>query len=260
MMYTAFIVGTAGSGKSFLTSTLAEYLKLNEINVATLNMDPGVLRLPYAPDIDVRDYIDINEIMNEFELGPNGGLVAAVDLITSQSEGLLEEINEGSPDILLIDTPGQMELFAFRPTGVIAAKEIGGERCVLVNLMDANLCRTPYGLLTSLMLSLNVQMRFFYPQLNIISKCDLIENEQLENIQDWIEEPFSFENAINSQVAGERREMAIKLFHIIDEVHMLTETFPISAKENMNIDILYGKLQFIWQGGEDFQVDDRVIR
>ncbi len=86
-MYTAFIVGTAGSGKSFLTSTLVDYLKLNEINVNTLNMDPGVLRLPYAPDIDVRAYIDINEIMNEFELGPNGGLVAAVDLITSQSEG-----------------------------------------------------------------------------------------------------------------------------------------------------------------------------
>jgi len=259
-MYTAFIVGTAGSGKSFLTSTLAEYLKLNEVNVATLNLDPGVLRLPYAPDIDVRDYIDINEIMNEFELGPNGGLVAAVDLITSQSEGLLEEINEGSPDILLIDTPGQMELFAFRPTGIIAAKQIGGNRCVLVNLMDANLCRTPYGLLTSLMLSLNVQMRFFYPQLNIISKSDLIENDQLDEMQDWIEDPFTFEDAINSRVIGERREMAIKMYRLIEDMQMLSETFPISAKENFNIDTLYGKLQFIWQGGEDFQVEDRVIR
>ncbi len=259
-MYTAFIVGTAGSGKSFLTSTLTEYLKLNEINVNTLNMDPGVLRLPYAPDIDVRAYIDINEIMNEFELGPNGGLVAAVDLITSQLEGILEEISDGSPDILLIDTPGQMELFAFRSTGIIFANQISGDRKVLVNLMDANLSRTPYGLLTSLMLSLNVQMRFFYPQLNIISKSDLIENEQLEEVQDWIEDPFKFEDAINTYVTGERREMATKMLKLVEEMQMLPETFPVSAKTNINIDILYGKMQFVWQGGEDFQVDDRVIR
>ncbi|MBK5114583.1 MAG: ATP/GTP-binding protein [Candidatus Heimdallarchaeota archaeon] len=259
-MYTAFIVGTAGSGKSFLTATLTDYLRLNEINVNTLNMDPGVLRLPYAPDIDVREYIDINELMNEYELGPNGGLVAAVDLIVSQAEGILEEINEGSPDILLIDTPGQMELFAFRPTGVIAAQQFGGKRCVIVNLMDANLSRTPYGLLTSLMLSLNVQMRFFYPQLNIVSKSDLIENEQLEELQDWIEESHKFEDAINTHVIGERREMAIKMLHLIEEMQMLSETFPVSAKTNLNVDTLYGKLQFIWQGGEDFQVEDRVIR
>lgn len=259
-MYTAFIVGTAGSGKSFLTSTLVDYLKLNEINVNTLNMDPGVLRLPYAPDIDVRAYIDINEIMNEFELGPNGGLVAAVDLITSQSQGILEEISDGSPDILLVDTPGQMELFAFRSTGIIFANQIPGIRKVLVNLMDANLSRTPYGLLTSLMLSLNVQMRFFYPQLNIISKSDLIENEQLEEVLDWIEDSFKFEDGINNNVTGERREMATKMLQLVEEMQMLPETFPVSAKTNVNIDTLYGKMQFVWQGGEDFQVDDRVIR
>ncbi|NPE08362.1 MAG: hypothetical protein GNW80_08790 [Asgard group archaeon] len=236
-MYTAFIVGTAGSGKSFLTSTLVDYLRLNEINVNTLNMDPGVLRLPYAPDIDVRAYIDINELMNEFELGPNGGLVAAVDLITSQSEGILEEISDGSPDVLLVDTPGQMELFAFRSTGIIFANQIGGNRRVLVNLMDANLS-----------------------QLNIISKSDLIENEQLEEVQDWIEDSFKFEDAINSYVTGERREMSTKMLQLVNEMQMLPETFPVSAKTNMNIDTLYGKMQFIWQGGEDFQVDDRVIR
>jgi GTPase Era involved in 16S rRNA processing len=181
-------------------------------------------------------------------------------LITSQAEGILEEINEGSPDILLVDTPGQMELFAFRSTGIIFANQIGGIRRALVNLMDANLCRTPYGLLTSLMLSLNVQMRFFYPQLNIVSKSDLIENEQLEELQDWIEDSYKFEEAINTQVIGERREMAVKMSQLVEEMHMLSETFPVSAKTNSNIDTLYGKLQFIWQGGEDFQVDDRVIR
>ncbi|MGC9779062.1 MAG: ATP/GTP-binding protein [Candidatus Heimdallarchaeota archaeon] len=259
-MYTAFIVGTAGSGKSFLTSILANRLKIFEIDVATMNLDPGVLRLPYAPDMDVREYIDINEIMTEYELGPNGGLVAAVDLITSQSAEILEEIKVRSPDILLIDTPGQMELFAFRPTGVIAANQFGGEKCVLVNLMDANLCRNPYGLINSIVLALSVQMRFFYPQLNLISKSDLIEESQLEDLQNWIEDSFAFEDAINATITGEKRELALRLHQTIDELQVFAETFPVSAKTNFNIDNLYGKLQVIWQGGEDFQVEDRVIR
>ncbi|MHA1773703.1 MAG: ATP/GTP-binding protein [Candidatus Heimdallarchaeota archaeon] len=258
-MYTAFFVGTAGSGKSQLTATLAEYLKVYELDVATLNLDPGVIHLPYAPDVDVRDYIDINEIMTEFELGPNGGLVAAVDLITSESPTILEELKDRSPDILLIDTPGQMELFAFRPTGVIAAKEFGGDRCVLVNLMDANLCQTPFGLINSLTLSLSVYMRFFFPQLNLISKIDLIDNNTRKEIDKWLENNYVFEDAINSQITGERREMAINLLRIINDLHLLAETFPLSSKANVNIDQLYAKLQLIWQGGEDFQVEDRVV-
>ncbi len=259
-MYTAFMVGTAGSGKSFLTATLVHYLQTNEINVGTLNLDPGVLRLPYAPDIDVRDSIDINEIMTEYELGPNGGLVAAVDLITAQSGEIIQEINEISPDVLLIDTPGQMELFAFRPTGVLAATQFGGDKNVLVYLMDANLCKTPYGLVNSMILSLSVQMRFFFPQLNIITKSDLLTHEKEEELQNWIEDIFLLEDALNSTVKGEKRELAIKLARTIEDLQLFPETFPISAKENYNIDTLYGKLQLIWRGGEDFQVEDRVIR
>ncbi len=259
-MYTAFIVGTAGSGKSALTYTLSELMTIYELDVAKLNLDPGVVRLPYAPDIDVRDYVDINEIMTEYELGPNGGLVAAVDMITSQSSEILEEINELSPDILLIDTPGQMELFAFRPTGVIVAKELGGERCVLVNLMDANLCRTPYGLINSLVLSISVQMRFFHPQLNLISKIDLLDEKNFEDIGNWIDDSLLFEDAINSSISGERREMAGELFHMIDKMNILAETMTVSSKTNHNMENLYGKLQLIWKGGEDFQVEDRVIR
>lgn len=259
-MYTAFLVGTAGSGKSFLTANIIQYLQSNELNALSLNLDPGVVRLPYAPDIDVRDYIDINEIMTEYELGPNGALVAAVDLITAESEEIIQEINDLSPEILIVDTPGQMELFAFRPTGVIAAKQFGGKKNALVYLMDATLCKTPYGLINSMVLSLSVQMRFLFPQLNIISKSDILEETQLEELQDWISDFYLLEEALNITADGTQREMGLKLAHTIDEMQLLAETLAISAKTNSNIDLLYGKLQLIWQGGEDFQVEDRVIR
>ena len=259
-MYTAFIVGTAGSGKSQLTASLANWLIMNEVDVLTYNMDPGVIRLPYSPDVDVREYIDINQVMTEFELGPNGGLVAAVDLITAHSDDIIDEVNERSPDILLVDTPGQMELFAFRPTGVIAASQFGGKKTALVNLLDSNLCQQPYGLVNSMLLSLSVYMRFFLPQLNVISKVDLLEEEQLESLENWIEDIFQLEDAIDIHVKGQQREMAVRLARMVDELQLFPETFPLSAKTNYNIEMLYAKLQLIWQSGEDFQVEDRVIR
>jgi GTPase SAR1 family protein len=58
-----FVTGTAGAGKSLLTSKLYEYYTKNSAFAAVLNLDPGVRNLPYTCDIDVRDYVDVIDIM-----------------------------------------------------------------------------------------------------------------------------------------------------------------------------------------------------
>ena len=58
-MKSIFISGTAGSGKSLLTSKLYEYYTKNGAFTAVLNLDPGVENLPYTCDVDVRDFVDI---------------------------------------------------------------------------------------------------------------------------------------------------------------------------------------------------------
>ena len=54
-------------------------MNLAEFDVATLNLDPGVVRLPYTPDIDVRTYVNYDAIVDKYQLGPNGGLIVAMD-------------------------------------------------------------------------------------------------------------------------------------------------------------------------------------
>jgi len=61
-MVVVFIIGTAGSGKSLLIASFNEWLKVGKQKVATVNLDPGVLNLPYVPDIDIRDKLKINDI------------------------------------------------------------------------------------------------------------------------------------------------------------------------------------------------------
>ena len=126
-MFIIFIVGTAGSGKSLLTSSFLEWLKIEKQKVATLNPDPGALTLPYTPDIDVRDYINIEEIMTKYGLGPNGALIMAADLIADEAERIGRDLEALNPDLVLVDTPGQMELFAFRASGPYIARELTKE-------------------------------------------------------------------------------------------------------------------------------------
>jgi pantothenate kinase-related protein Tda10 len=52
-MFIVFVIGTAGSGKSFLAASFSDWLKLAKQNVVTVNLDPGVLTLPYKPDINI---------------------------------------------------------------------------------------------------------------------------------------------------------------------------------------------------------------
>ena len=120
----AFIIGTAGSGKSLFTAAFSEWLKLSKQDVAVVNLDPGVLKLPYSPDVDVRNYVDVGNIMEKYGLGPNGAVILAADLIADEVENLTRDIEAVDADIVLVDTPGQMELFAFIASGPYIVDEL----------------------------------------------------------------------------------------------------------------------------------------
>ena len=137
-MYAVFFIGTAGSGKSLLTATLGEWLRAAEQDVTTVNLDPGVRSLPYKPDVDVRKKVKVDELMDEYRLGPNGALIMAADLIAGETEALNQQIESLHSDVILVDTPGQMELFAFRASGPYLANELmKGEAKVILYLFDS---------------------------------------------------------------------------------------------------------------------------
>lgn len=250
MVFIVFIIGTAGSGKSLLTASFSEWLKVNEQNVATLNLDPGVIRLPYTPDIDIRDYITIDEIMEKYELGPNGALIMAADLIASEVENLSREIEEIDPDILLVDTPGQMELFAFRASGPYIASEISKEPRAIVYLFDSVFSLNPLNYVSNMFLSAAVYMRFLLPQVHVLSKCDLIPQESIETIIEWSEDRATLESAIEEKLEGAKRLLSHRLSRAIYQLGLNFPLIPVSAKTNEGFVELNAALERIFTGGE----------
>lgn len=78
--------------------------------------------------LDIRDLITIDDVMEELDYGPNGGLVYCMEYLIAQADWLEEQlgnfivfqpnsflikiIGEYEDDYLLFDLPGQIELYS----------------------------------------------------------------------------------------------------------------------------------------------------
>ena len=112
------MLGMADSGKTTLTYSYTKRLKDNDFNVTTVNLDSGVERLPYTPGFDIRNIFTIKDVMIKYNLVPNGALIKSMKLIEenlNQISSMKPFINDEDCDLILIDTPNQMEVFVFRP-------------------------------------------------------------------------------------------------------------------------------------------------
>lgn len=251
-MFVVFIVGTAGSGKSLLTAAFAEWLKISKQNVAIMNLDPGVVTLPYTPDLDVRDYVNIADLMEEYRLGPNGALIMAADLIAEQADTLSTEVEELNADFVLVDTPGQIELFAFRASGPYIAEELTKEQKAIIYLFDSVFSLNPLNYVSNLFLSAAVYNRFLIPQAHVLSKCDLLPQEKVDSIVDWSANSKTLEMAIDEKLEGTKRLLSRDMMHAIYGLGLQFLLIPVSAKTNDGMTNLNMVLERILAGGEKF--------
>ncbi len=229
-MFVVFMIGTAGSGKSLLTASFASWLKMQKQDVATVNLDHGVLNLPYNPDVDVRDYINVENLMEKHGLGPNGALVIAADLIAEEADRLGEEIESLKSDIVIVDTPGQMELFAFRASGPYIVNELTKEPKAIVYLFDSVFSLNPLNYVSNLFLSAAVYNRFFTSQLHVLSKCDLLPQEDVNRIVDWSANPLALETSIEETLSGTGRMLSRDMMRAIYRLGLKFLLIPVSAK------------------------------
>ena len=244
-----FIVGTAGSGKSELTGSFTSWLEHQGEDVISVNLDPGAITLPYSPSVNVRDYVKVEEVMEEYSLGPNGGLMVACDMIIDVIDELYREIQEFVPEVVIIDTPGQMELFAFRSSGPYITASLSRERTAVLFLVDSVFAERPSGLTSSLLLATSVGYRLQKPQLNLLSKADLLPKESIERALRWVENPLDLMEALSKELAGLGREVNQRICEAIHDVNPSPHLLPVSAKTGEGLDDLFSQLQWVFGGG-----------
>lgn len=243
-----FAIGTAGSGKSYFTKAFADYLEIKKLDYAIVNLDPGADYLPYEPDVDVREWFTVDQIMKKYNVGPNGAQIISADLIASRAMDLLDEIDLFSAEYVLVDTPGQMELFTMRSSGEIILRTFGIDNSVSVFLFDPVISQQPSGYVSMVFLYSSAVMRLKVPQIPVLSKSDLLPEHSLKKVIEWSNDPETLYDDIM-----EERTLSRDLFYTLRDLGLIRPVIPVSSVTGFGMDDVYDMVQELFYSGEDLE-------
>lgn len=249
-MNTIFITGTAGSGKSLLTSKLLQWYNDRNSFSISLNLDPGTLDLPYEPDVDVRNYIDINTLMSSYQLGLNGALIMASDMIATRLEEIQDEINSLNAEYVLVDTPGQIELFAFRESGPYFVSHFQSDNKATLFIFDGMLVSSPINYVSISLLAASIKLRLKTPQIDVLTKRDLII-DKLPEVLGWSSSRELLESALNSEKDSEYSLLCKDLVRSLSRSGFMEGILAISSLTMNGIITLSAALSRILNQGEE---------
>ncbi len=232
------MMGPAGSGKTTLTAALGKWIEENqEYSVGYINLDPGVHILPYEPDFDVREWFTIEKIMEKEGLGPNGAMIKASELLAERRRDLRKIIRSVKKEIIIIDTPGQSEIFIFRKAGPkitdalkLIATTIG------VYLVDPIITSLVSELATSLFMGLIIQLRLDIPVIPAITKADIVRLKLGETFYVGLEK---VRELAEHELKGILQEVIPRMIDVMMEYMPPVRIVEVSAKTMEGIEELY---------------------
>lgn len=251
-----YFVGTAGSGKSTMVAAYKDWLEDAGISTLVVNLDPGSDTTPYEPDIDIRDWICLGDVMYEYNLGPNGAQIVAADLLTANIGRLTAEIEGYDSEYVLVDTPGQLELFAFRQSSINLVNALGKDRGMIVYTQDPMLYKTANGFVSGQMLAMLVQFRLQMPIVNVLTKSDLLSEDEREKLVSWFGNPYNlYENLLDEDV-DPQSAVGFELFKALENVGVFGQMHTVSSKSGEGLEDVYSTVQLAFYGGEDPERND----
>lgn len=247
---TIFVTGTAGAGKSLLTSKLLQWYKDNNFFPIALNLDPGVVSLPYEPDVDVRNYIDIGKIMSEHDLGPNGALIMAADLIATKLDEIQDEVYNLNPDFVVVDTPGQIELFIFRASGPYFVSNFQSDNKINIFTFDGILASSsPINFISIVLMATSVRLRLNISQIDVMTKRDLVI-DKLEDIMRWSSKS-SLEDSLQNEKNIEYSILSKDLLQALFKNKLMQNPILVSSLTMSGMVNLTAALSRVLNLGED---------
>ncbi|EAZ63668.1 putative transcription factor Fet5 [Scheffersomyces stipitis CBS 6054] len=173
-------LGPAGVGKSTFCNSIIAHMQSIGRRAHIVNLDPAAEATEFEFTIDIRDLISLQDVMEEMDLGPNGGLVYCFEFLLNNLDWLDEEIGDYNDEYLIFDCPGQIELYTHIPVLPTIVKHL--QTSLNFNLCATYLLEAPFIIDTSKFFSgalsaMSAMILLELPHINILSKIDLVKDE-----------------------------------------------------------------------------------
>ncbi|KUJ16353.1 uncharacterized protein LY89DRAFT_685349 [Mollisia scopiformis] len=178
MPFAQLVLGSPGAGKSTYCNGMQQFMSAIGRKCSVVNLDPANDQTSYPCAIDVRDLIKLEDIMEQDDLGPNGGVLYALEELEQNMEWLEAGLSELGEDYVLFDCPGQVELYTHHSSlrNIFFKLQKLGYRMVVLHLSDSYCLTLPSLYISNLILSLRAMLQMDLPHLNVLTKIDKLSS------------------------------------------------------------------------------------
>ena len=247
------VIGPAGTGKSTYCKTMNEFCSASGRMTYVVNLDPAADHFEYPVAFDIRDLISVEDVMQELSYGPNGGLVYCMEYLVNNIEWLNDLVSQyGDDDYFIFDCPGQIELYSHLPVmkNLCTSLQNWGFSICGVYLLDSLFISDPMKFISGVLCSLSAMVQLELPHINVLTKCYLADEKELEKYLD----PSSGSLLENlAEATPEKwRPLSQSITHVLNDFSMVTFV-PLNINDEDSVQAVLQLIDLSINYGDDLE-------
>ncbi|KAF9498427.1 ATP-binding protein Fet5 [Pleurotus eryngii] len=271
MRYAVLVTGPAGAGKSTFSSSFLTHLRLSKRSANLVNFDPAAspTSFEYEPVIDIKDLISLDDAMGELGYGPNGGLVYCFEYLMQNMDWLEEELGGFEDDYLIIDCPGQIELYTHHPflPDLVRNLQRLGFRVSATYLIESQFMEDRYKFFSGVLSAMSAMVNLEIPWINIMSKMDLVTantDDPSSGARNGIRRKKDIARYLDpdplllATTRGQEASVPNPRFHALNQAivhliedHPLVSFLPLDLSSPDSLETVISHIDYTMQYGED---------
>lgn len=173
-----------------------------------LNLDPAVYSVPFESNIDIRDSINYKEVMKQYNLGPNGGILTSLNLFATKVDQIISLLekraapNPSNPSVkpiehILVDTPGQIEVFVWSASGSIFLETMASSfPTVIAYVIDTPRTSSTSTFMSNMLYACSILYKTKLPMILVFNKTDV---QDAEFAKEWMTDFDAFQQALREE-------------------------------------------------------------